>query len=41
MLPNPRYYEDNLKDYWLLRRKNKILQNMSKIRGYKESKEFI
>ncbi len=41
MLPNPRYYQDNLRDYWLLRRKNKILQNMSKIKRYKDSKEFI
>lgn len=41
MLPNPRYYQDNLRDYRLLRRKNKILQNMSKIKRYKDSKEFI
>lgn len=41
MLPNPRYYEDNLRDYRLLKRKDKILQNMSKIKRYKDSKEFI
>lgn len=41
LLPNPRYYEDNLKDYRLLRRKNKILNSMYKIKRYKDSKEFI
>lgn len=41
LLPNPRYYQDNLRDYRLLRRKNKILNSMSKIKRYKDSKEFI
>lgn len=41
MLPNPRYYQDNLRDYRLLRRKNKILNSMYKIKRYKDSKEFI
>lgn len=41
MLPNPRYYEDHLRSYWLLRRKSTILQQVSNVKKNSFTRGFV
>lgn len=41
MLPNPRYYEDHLSSYWLMRRKWSILNTIGSVRNNPENRQFV
>ena len=41
MLPNPRYFEDHLRDYWLLRRKSTILRNIGTVKRNSQTRGFV
>ena len=41
ILPNPRYYQDNLKSWALKKRKSAIIRDINKIKYDKDNKEFV
>lgn len=41
MLPNPRYYEDHLSSYWLMRRKNSILNTIGSAKSNVDNRTFV
>jgi len=41
VLPNPRYYEDHLSSYRLMRRKNSILNTIGSVKRNVDNREFV
>ncbi|MCX6823412.1 MAG: monofunctional biosynthetic peptidoglycan transglycosylase [candidate division SR1 bacterium] len=41
ILPNPRYYQKHLYDYWITKRKNQISSGISRVRGDVQTRTFV
>ena len=41
ILPNPRYYQKHLYDYWIQKRKSQISNGISRVRGNPQTRTFV